>query len=86
MVCSLTLIFTANMIVVCHCLLHTLPLLPLVHRLWHFSTGTSAESRVQSGRAASGGVLALEPPRSTRNQPECIRAVDENGFFNNILV
>jgi len=27
-------------------------------------------TRLIKGRAASGGVLALEPPRATRNQPD----------------
>jgi len=62
------------MIVDCHFLLRTRPLLPLVHRSRHFSTitraGTIAESRVQNERAVSGGAVDPESPRATRNQPE----------------
>jgi len=34
-----------------------------------------------SGRAASGGALAPEPPRATRNQPESVRILRQNDSF-----
>ena len=38
-------------------------------------------TRTSSGRVASGGASAQEPPRATCSQPDSIRTVEENGCF-----